>query len=360
VPDHVLGRGLLEQIALPRRVRTRIISAENPTGRRGGGAQAVPDPTNPDLPHSSLALDLGRGFKVRPFGWCRSHESYTLADIEGAGVIRHLWIATDVPDMSTLRLRMYWDGTNTPAVDVSLANFFCLGGPGQGNQVQSLPIVVGPVRGCSSFWTMPFQSGAVLEITNEGGSDAKIVAYSVTYDEVDSNDFGGSRFHARTVSGQPDPKTWEFDIATIDGAGTYVGTSINWKATSPRWWGEGEVKVYLGDDEFPTMVFTGTEDYFGGAWGFARDANMVPGGPHVEQPFSTWYAGAPVVQTNEGYTREIVLYRWHLQDPIGFEDGCRVAVQVLGQGPDDRYEVRADHLQATGFWYAHQVEVNGS
>jgi hypothetical protein len=354
MPDLLFGAGPLSQLAAPHRARTRTISAENVTGGRGEGALAVPDLNDADLPHSRLAIDLGRGFKVRPFGWCRRGETLTIADVAGAGVIRHIWIASNVPDMSTLRLKAYWDGAAEPALDVTLADFFCLGGPGHANTVSSLPIVVGPVRGCSSFWSMPFASHALIQITNEGGTDAEVVAYYVTYEETDVDDFDGSRFHAKTIVGQADPKTWEFDIAQIDGAGNYVGTSMNWRALTPRWWGEGEVKTYLGHDEFPTMVATGTEDYFGGAWGFGRDATMVPGGSQVERPFSTWYAGAPFLQTNEGYPREIVLYRWHLQDPIGFEDGIRVAVQSLGQGPDERYEVRADHLRATGHWYQHR------
>jgi hypothetical protein len=354
MPDALFGAGPLSQLAAPRRARTRTISAENVTGGRGEGAVAVPDLSDPNLPHSRLSIDLGRGFKVRPFGWCRSGETFTLADIAGAGVIRHMWIASNVPDLSALRLRAYWDGTAEPAVDVTLADFFCLGGPGHGNTVNSLPIVVGPVRGCSSFWSMPFESSALIQITNEGDADAEVVAYYITYEETDGDDFDGSRFRAKTVVGTADTKTWEFDIAKISGAGNYVGTSMNWRALAPRWWGEGEVKTYLGGDEFPTMVATGTEDYFGGAWGFARDANFLPGGPHAERPFSTWYAGAPFLQTNEGYPREIVLYRWHLQDPIGFEDGIRVAVQALGQGSNDRYEVRADELRATGYWYQHR------
>ena len=351
--DSIFHPGPLSGIAAPHRVATRTISAENVTGARNEGARAVPDLTDPGLPHSRMAIDLGAGFKVRPFGWCHAGDTLTLADISGAGVIKHLWIASNVPDMSTLRLQAHWDGEGEAAIDVTLADFFCLGGPGQGNTVDSMPIVVGPVRGCTSFWPMPFATGALLRIINEGDVDAEVIAYYVTYAPADADEFGGSRFHARTVVGRPDPTTSEFDIARIDGAGNYVGTSMNWRALTPRWWGEGEVKTYLGIDEFPTMVATGTEDYFGGAWGFGRDANMVPGSPHVERPFSTWYAGAPFLHTNEGYPREIVLYRWHLADPIGVDDGIRVAVQCLGQGQDGRYEVRADDLRATGYWYQH-------
>ena len=54
-----------------------------------------------------------------------------------------------------------------------------------------------------------------------------------------------------------------------EGPGHYVGTYLAWGVNSTGWWGEGEVKFYLDDDEeFPTICGTGTEDYFGGAWNF--------------------------------------------------------------------------------------------
>jgi hypothetical protein len=46
-----------------------------------------------------------------------------------------------------------------------------------------------------------------------------------------------------------------------------------------------------------------------------------------------------------------VLYRWHINDPIGYEDGVRMSVQVIGQGEGGPYELRRDELTATGYWY---------
>ena len=76
-------------------MRTRSISAENPTGEKGKGGMAIPDPTNPNLPHSSHATELGQGWKVRPFLNAKAHETVTLMDVKGPGVIQHIWIVTD-------------------------------------------------------------------------------------------------------------------------------------------------------------------------------------------------------------------------------------------------------------------------
>jgi D-arabinan exo alpha-(1,3)/(1,5)-arabinofuranosidase (non-reducing end) len=331
--------------------RTRQVSPENPTGQRNEGARAVPDPGDPDLPHSAMAARLGRGFKVRPFISLAAGERRTIAALEGAGVITGLYLTSNLPDLRDLRLRIWWDGDAAAAVDVTVASFFCLGGRSQSHSVTSAMINVGPVRGCSSAWAMPYQQGARLELENTGRVRAGVIAYKVTYEEHDPPAVPGFRFRAATRTGVPDPGTAEFTLLEAPGAGMITGTSLSWLAVAPRWWGEGEVKVYLGDDPFPTLVDTGTEDYFGGAWGFGRDTTFLPGGPVGERAYCGPYAGAPYIEVNEGYEREIALYRWHVNDPIGFEEGVRMSVQALGIGPDGRYEVRADRLTATSYWY---------
>ena len=62
---------------------TRQISAENPTGEKGGACRWAPDPTNPDIPYSKHSVDLGKGWKVRPFVPVEAGETLLMADIEG-------------------------------------------------------------------------------------------------------------------------------------------------------------------------------------------------------------------------------------------------------------------------------------
>jgi hypothetical protein len=328
---------------------TRQLSPENPTGDRGEGALSVPNPSDPDLPHSAMAAEFGMGFKVRPFIRLEAGERLTIGEIVGSGVIRSLFLTSNIPDLADLVLRIWWDGEADPAVDVSVASFFCLAGLGQHHTVTSEPIVVAPVRGCSSWWPMPFSNGARIELHNRGSAVAEVVAYTISYDETAAAP--SRRFHAATRHGEPDGPRHEFTLLDALGPGIVVGTAIQWHAVSPRWWGEGEVKTYFGGDQHPTLVGTGTEDYFGGAWGFGRDTVFLPDGPGPESAFSAPYVGAPYVESNEGYEREISLYRWHIPDPISFDEHVRVAVQVLGQSADRRYELRNDTLTATGYWY---------
>lgn len=112
------------------------------------------------------------------------------------------------------------------------------------------------------------------------------------------------------------------------------------------WWGEGEIKFYLdGDKEFPTICGTGTEDYFCGAWDFDINGHYVP--------FSTAYTGLNISPTDDTYksNRRFSLYRWHLTDPIHFDEDIRVTIQALGWRSEGRYLPLQDDISSTAFFY---------
>ena len=113
-------------------------------------------------------------------------------------------------------------------------------------------------------------------------------------------------------------------------AASYVGTYLAWGVNRPGWWGEGEIKFYLdGDDDFPTICGTGTEDYFGGAWNFD-----VPGQGYTA--FTTPYLGLHQVLRPDGLyhsQQRFGMYRWHVLDPIHF------ASDLARRHPGARLEV---------------------
>jgi hypothetical protein len=105
------------------------------------------------------------------------------------------------------------------------------------------------------------------------------------------------------------------------------------------WFGEGEIKFFLdGDKEFPTLCGTGTEDYFGGSYGFP-------------QPFSGPYSGTTLPASDGAEPPSFwSLYRWHIMDPVAFDRDLRVTIQALGwQGP--RYKKLSDDIASVAFWY---------
>src|SRR2546426_4727074 len=137
-------------------------------------------------------------------------------------------------------------------------------------------------------------------------------------------------------------------LDNVRGQGHYVGTYLAWQAKSNGWWGEGEMKFYLdGDRDFPTICGTGTEDYFGGAWNFEH-----PKGEY--QMYSTLFLGLPQVIRPDGLyqsQQRFGMYRWHIMDPIRFEEDLRVTIQALGWRSGGRYLPLQDDIASTAFWY---------
>lgn len=333
-------------------VPTRQICPENPTGEKGGACRRAPDPSDPDLPHSRFAADLGQGWKVRPFIRVAAGETVTLADIEGPGCINHFSLGSDIKEFRAFVLRMYWDGEETPSVEVPLGDFFAMGHDTATHEVFSLPVTVGPKRGCCSYWQMPFRKRARITLQNECDRDADIVAYRVLY-KLHEIPGDAAYFHAqwrRSMTRRDHPE--HVIIDGVGGCGLYVGTYLAWTALSRGWWGEGEVKFYLdGDGEFPTISDTGTEDYFGGAWGFE-------GADGLEKSFNSPFLGMPLVDHGDGHgPRRFGLYRWHLLDGIGFAEDLKVTVQALGWWPGEKYEPLTDDIASVAYWYQREPHV---
>lgn len=325
--------------------QSRSINAENPTGAPGQGGRAVPDSDgNP-------AHDLGQGWKVAPALDLEPESLTTLADIEGPGAITHIWITVASKYWRTLILRFYWDDEETPSIEVPVGDFFC-NGWGRHCQISSLPIAVNPTGGFNSYWEMPFRRRARVTVENLVPEKVHGFFFQISYSLTDVPE-DRAYLHAQWRRSNPLPEAQEHTLLDgVRGRGHYVGTYIAWGANSSGWWGEGEMKFFVdGDTEFPTICGTGTEDYFGGAWGFE-----YPKGRYGE--FTTPYLGMPQVIEPEGFVhnqQRFGLYRWHVPDPIRFREQLRVNVQALGWRPawggKPRYLPLRDDLASTAFWY---------
>ena len=325
--------------------RTRSISPENPTGAKGGGGMATPAPGDPDLPHSAAASDLGRGWKVRPFLQIPPGETATLADVEGSGVVRHIWMAHSAKQARDLVLRCYWDAEQTPSIEVPLCDFFAVG-HGAYTPVNSLPVAVNPTGGHNCYWPMPFRQSMKFTVENQGEELLDILAYQITYDECDVPD-SACCLHAqwrRSMTTRECPEHTILDA--VQGRGQYVGTVLSWTQLSDGWWGEGEIKFYIdGDADYPTICGTGTEDYFGGAWCFG-------------DTFSTAFLGYPMWKQEPEIVPKHTLYRWHIADPIRFDVDLRVTIQALGWWPNRKFQPLTDDIASVAFWY--QSEAHGA
>jgi len=327
--------------------RSRSISAENPTGAKGKGGMALTGTgTGP-------ARDLGQKWKLSPSVAIKAGATFTIADIEGPGTIRHIWM-TPSGNWRYSILRFYWDDESNPSVEAPVGDFFCMGW-GQYSPLQSLAVCVNPGSGFNCYWPMPFRRKCRITLQNIGAKDM-VLFYQVDYTLAKVPADAGY-FHARFRRTDPLPyKTDYLLVDSIQGKGQYVGTYLAVGVHNNGWWGEGEIKFFMdGDTEFPTICGTGTEDYFCGSYDFDTKQRQAGGGETTDYTaFCTPYSGLAQVIRGDGHyqvAQRFGLYRWHITDPIHFEKDLKVTIQALGWRDGGRYLPLQDDFASTVFWY---------
>lgn len=311
----------------------RTISFENPTGARGAAGTA----------HG--------GRKGAPNKILAPGEHLLLADVEGPGRVRHVWMTfPPMPPeaMRALVLEVFYDDAAEPSVSVPCLDFFGLP-HGRPAPYASTLSAAQEGRGFNSWLPMPFQRRIRIEFRN--GSERRFpfyyqVAYTLGPERADAG-----LLHASFRRENPTTLREDFTIAAgLRGPGRFVGCNVGIRILPEpdfSWYGEGEVKMYLdGDAANPTWCGTGLEDYVGTAWGMGAHTTPLQGVPLVLQP-----------EGRVGMPDYVSFYRWHLPDPIVFERECRVTIQQIGavsvprgQGAIRERLERAGRVAGSG-WY---------
>ncbi len=305
---------------------TRAITWENREGLPGQGGQALEGRKG-----SPCIRNLEAG------------KTAVLMDIEGCGVIRHIWM-TIRPNQEHYRnaiLRMYWDGSDTPSVECPILDFFGQA-HGVNKPLNSSLVCVTEGRGLNCYFPMPFETGAKITVENDSESVIGSVYFQIDYELLPALPDNTGRFHAQWRRQNPTVEKDDYVILSdVDAPGVYIGTMIGVRTLGPYWWGEGEFKFYVNDDEdFPTLCGTGTEDYFCSAWGLGKYQNQ--------------YHGCTLNEKVDENTTYVSLYRFHTMDPIRFGSLKKLTCQQIGwnQGLFER----SDDWCSTAYWY--QIGVN--
>ena len=303
----------------PRGRYTRWYTFENPEGKKGAGAM-----TN-------------YGHKGDPCRVLQPGETFVLAACEGAGMIQQIWMTydkyNDPARIRTLRLEMFWDGEETPAVSAPVDDFFCQAAWAYKKPFENALFSSPEGRSCNCFVPMPFKKGAKVTLTNESKDLPATIFYCIEVGFGMELPEDCLYFHCIY---QPERKTVlgeDFEILPrVSGAGRYLGTNVlmrDGEGNHNTWFGEGEVKIYLdGDLEYPTLAGTGTEDYILSAWGQGEFSNM--------------YAGCTMFQNDLEGRLVTQFYRLHIPNPVYFSEDCRVTLQQMGGGETSRiHQVRS-------------------
>jgi hypothetical protein len=320
--------------------QTRSISPENFTGEKGRGGMAT------EGTGARAARDLGQGWKVSPSVRIDVGETFTLADIDGAGAIQQIWM-TPTGNWRFSILRIYWDDQEQPAVECPVGDFFAMGW-GEYAPLSSLAVCVNPGSAFNCYWEMPFRKRCRITVTNIA-AEPMVLYYQVNYTLTEVPE-DCAYFHAQFRRVNPLPYKDVYTIVDgIQGKGHYVGTYMAWGVNNRGWWGEGEIKFYMdGDAAYPTICGTGTEDYFCGSYDFENQVT------HEYEEFTTPYAGLhQVIRPDRLYRSQMRfgMYRWHITDPVRFEQDLRVTIQALGWRSGRRYLPLQDDIASVAYWY---------
>jgi hypothetical protein len=256
----------------------------------------------------------------------------SLADIQGPGVVTMIWVTIASSDPYFLRrilLRMYWDGEASPSVEVPIGDFF---GTGFRYKHYITPYVGMSSGGYYSYFPMPFDSRARIEVVNETGQDISSFYYHIDYQKLNEPlDPAVARFHAswhreiRTTPGR------YFTMLDAVGEGHLVGVNLNMQSYDGGLsFLEGDEMIYVDGEKQASVKGTGTEDYFNSGWYFNQGE------------FSAPYHGLIIKDDTLG---QIAAYRFHVLDVIPF----RKSIRALIEHGDRNVEI-ADY-SGTAYWY---------
>ena len=312
--------------------KTFAYSAENPTGKRAGGSRG------------------GDCTKLSPNICIHPGETATLVDDDGPGIIQNIWMGGYVGHGFILRI--YWDGQENPSVEAPISAFFgsaydqnFVDRDGKYTVLNSAVMLVAPGRGYNCFFEMPYKKHCRITVENRSKKEEWLY-YMITGCHCDVPENIGY-FHASYRQEHPVTKGRSYTVIDgIKGKGQFLGvtlaTGMNGNNTC---WVEGEARMYIDGDKYPSIHYTGTEDYFTGSFAFGNDIEI-----HKYQQFSGLYSGLYGIYGNndEFYNgqQRFLLYRFHIPDPIRFEESFRMTIDNLGwTGP------RYDDYTSVAYWY---------
>jgi hypothetical protein len=266
-------------------------------------------------------------------------KTVTLLDARGPGVVRHVWMTVrprERPEvLRGLVLRMYWDDETDPSVEAPLGDFFAVGF-GERAEVSS-QLVSQQSGGLNCWWPMPFRARARWTVTNTSAVNVDSLYAHVDLSRPASVAPTEAYFHAhwhraRTAKENP------YVLLDTRGAGSYVGTVLSMQNLENRsaLFLEGDDAFWVDDERAPSIVGTGTEDYFLGGWYFDRG------------PFSAWSHGATIIDAPRG---RVSAFRWHVVDRIPFQKHLRVTIEdgltFFAGKPNSDYS-------SVAFYYQHE------
>ncbi|QEH38880.1 hypothetical protein OJF2_74900 [Aquisphaera giovannonii] len=234
-------------------------------------APAIEEVRKALLNPESTILDTGRAWKDTLTPAVRAGAEAGTGQV-GHGAIRSISANVSGEDVEEVLaktlLTIAFDGAAEPQVAVPLGDFFG-SGPGV-NPFRSLISSVREDGTMTARWYMPYRESATVKVRCFTTKAARITLE--VQGDVEDPPPGALTLYARWLQRDDIPTkredgTLDWPCLRVSGApGRFVGLQLNIYNPVSAWWGEGDEKVYVDGEAFPSTFGTGTEDYFGYAW----------------------------------------------------------------------------------------------
>jgi hypothetical protein len=268
-----------------------------------------------------------------------------------------------------LTIAMNWDGDREPAVWSPLGDFF---GTGAGENLYKTLITGMTDSVYYANWYMPFEQ-AKIEITNDG-TEARTLSFTIHTEKLTTDANKLLRFHYKwhrdDFTGFDEEQLWndrwpDWPLLSLEGtSGRFVGFMAHmWNPNhlwnkghlkkhakpyptkgvfkdinSPQfqffdrhvipkkyWWGEGDEKFFVDGEKMPSTFGTGTEDYFGYAWGTSQAFDSALQGQPINGEADE--IGKTVDNRYVGNIGHISNVRWQVQDNVPFQKSFEATVE---------------------------------
>jgi len=292
-------------------------------------------------------------------------QTRTLAEVQGPGVITHIWFTIATPEayhLKKLVMRIYWDGESSPSVETPVGDFFGLG-LGKYVVYESGPLSVGSQKALNSYFAMPFRRSARIAVTNDGERPVDAFYFNIDYQSHRALPDDVAYFHAQFRQAAPN-RGWTTDwksngddivekktnltgegnyvILDAEGRGHFVGVTHSILQNQSGWWGEGDDMMFIDGARTPQVNGTGSEDYYLGAWCYGGCGLNTFGNARPTFAFQRY--GNPV-NGGDSVGAEWSVYRFHTDNPVTFEKSIKVSIE------SGHANARSDNFYTVAYWY---------
>ena len=313
------------------------------------GTDIAPPANGPETTSSAGHIDLPAGATVTVF-----------RDDGGPSMLRALEFSLprgEALDFSRARLRIHWDGRESPSVDAPVALFFGAGAlynrDDQEYLVKALPTVVrydAQRVHLHCYFPMPYFRSAQIELTGIAAGTLTDIEWSVRRVPYRDPPNHVGYFHA-TYRDHPGGAAASAELGRDlvlldtrdtegggDWSGTFIGTSFIFSHNAEFWGLEGDPRFFFDDSLTPQAQGTGTEEWAGGGDYWGRETMTLP------------LAGHPVgardrARALSAADRIESAYRYLLADLMPF--GRNARIQLEHGGIDESTE----HYETVTYWY---------